>query len=172
MTVLKQYDSGTSQWIPIVSGTPGANGATGATGPTGATGATGPEGVTIQISDGPPASPSAGDVWYESDTGRAFCYYDSFWVEISGTGSVGLTVPIGSTGPTGAASTVTGPTGPTGPTGAAGPTGATGPGVVVGGTTGQVLAKIDDTNYNTQWVTPTVYASTGKAIAMAIVFGG
>jgi hypothetical protein len=36
-----------------------------------------------------------------------------------------------------------------GPTGA---TGATGAGVPVGGTTGQVLAKIDGTNYNTEWV--------------------
>jgi hypothetical protein len=34
-----------------------------------------------------------------------------------------------------------------------GPTGPTGAGVPVGGTTGQVLAKIDETNYNTQWVT-------------------
>jgi hypothetical protein len=32
-------------------------------------------------------------------------------------------------------------------------TGATGPGVPVGGTDGQVLAKIDTTDYNTQWAT-------------------
>jgi len=31
--------------------------------------------------------------------------------------------------------------------------GTPGPGVPAGGTTGQVLAKIDATNYNTQWVT-------------------
>lgn len=43
--------------------------------------------------------------------------------------------------------------GPVGPTGATGATGAAGQGVPVGGTTGQVLAKIDGTNYNTQWVT-------------------
>jgi len=36
----------------------------------------------------------------------------------------------------------------------AGQTGATGPGVPIGGTDGQVLAKIDTTDYNTQWVTP------------------
>jgi hypothetical protein len=64
---------------------------------------------------------------------------------------------------------LTGATGSQGPTGA---TGATGPGVATGGTAGQVLSKIDGTNFNTQWTTPTVYASTGKAIAMAIVFGG
>jgi lysophospholipase L1-like esterase len=38
-----------------------------------------------------------------------------------------------------------------GPTGA---TGATGPGVPTGGTAAQVLSKIDGTNYNTQWMTP------------------
>jgi hypothetical protein len=51
MTVLKQYDSGSSQWVPIISGVAGATGptgVTGATGPTGvgATGATGTTGIT------------------------------------------------------------------------------------------------------------------------------
>jgi collagen type VII alpha len=50
---------------------------------------------------------------------------------------------VGPTGPTGAASTVPGPTGPTG---------ATGDGVASGGTAGQILSKIDATNYNTQWI--------------------
>jgi hypothetical protein len=36
------------------------------------------------------------------------------------------------------------------PTGAIGPTGA---GVPVGGTIGQILSKIDGTDYNTQWIT-------------------
>jgi hypothetical protein len=74
----------------------------------------------------------------------------------------------GPPGPPGANSTVPGPAGPTGATGATGPSGppgATGadstvpgppgPGVAPGGTTGQVLAKIDATNYNTQWVAQT-----------------
>jgi hypothetical protein len=50
----------------------------------------------------------------------------------------------GDTGPTGA-------TGPTGPTGATGSTGAVGQGVAAGGTTGQALVKVDNTDYNTQW---------------------
>ena len=64
--------------------------------------------------------------------------------------------PAGSTGSTGADSTVPGPTGSTGSTGstgATGATGATGEDVPAGGTTGQVLAKINATDYNTQWVT-------------------
>ena len=36
------------------------------------------------ISDTPPASPVTGQLWYESDTGLAYVYYDSFWVEIGG----------------------------------------------------------------------------------------
>jgi hypothetical protein len=65
------------------------------------------------------------------------------------TGPTGATGVTGPTGATGAASTVTGPTGPTGATGA------TGPGVPTGGTTGQILAKIDGSNYNTEWITNT-----------------
>jgi hypothetical protein len=76
------------------------------------------------------------------------------------TGATGSTGPQGPTGPTGAASTVPGPTGPQGSTGPQGPTGSQGPqgvagqGVPVGGTTAQVLTKIDATNYNTNWQTP------------------
>jgi hypothetical protein len=54
-----------------------------------------------------------------------------------------------------------GPQGPQGPQGNVGPPGPPGPGVAVGGTAGQVLSKIDATNYNTQWTTPTVYAPLG-----------
>lgn len=43
----------------------------------------------------------------------------------------------------------TGATGPTGPQGATGPAGQ---GVPVGGSTNQILSKIDGTDYNTQWI--------------------
>ena len=52
-----------------------------------------------------------------------------------------------------------GPQGLTGPQGPAGTPGANGQGVPVGGTTGQVLAKVDATDYNTQWVTPSTGGS-------------
>jgi len=39
---------------------------------------------SITIATTPPASPSSGDLWFESDTGKQFIYYDSFWVEVSG----------------------------------------------------------------------------------------
>lgn len=41
--------------------------------------------------------------------------------------------------------------GPAGPTGATGPAGTDGEGVPIGGTLGQVLSKIDGTDYNTEW---------------------
>ena len=47
-----------------------------------------------------------------------------------------------------------GPAGPTGPQGPQGIQGVPGQGVPVGGTTGQVLAKVDGVNYNTEWITP------------------
>jgi hypothetical protein len=39
------------------------------------------------VSDTPPASPVVGDIWFESDTGKTFVYFDSFWVESNGGGS-------------------------------------------------------------------------------------
>jgi hypothetical protein len=57
----------------------------------------------------------------------------------------------GETGATGAQGP-TGATGASGPTGATGAAGAAGVGVPTGGTTGQVLAKASNTNYDTSWV--------------------
>jgi hypothetical protein len=34
------------------------------------------------VSDTAPGSPSVGQIWYESDTGKTFVYYDSFWIEV------------------------------------------------------------------------------------------
>jgi hypothetical protein len=76
------------------------------------------------------------------------------------TGPQGIQGEVGPTGPSGATGD-TGPTGPqgiqgdVGPTGPSGPAGDAGVGVPVGGTTGQVLAKIDGTDYNTEWVDQT-----------------
>jgi hypothetical protein len=124
------------------AGPTGATGATGSQGPPGATGAQGPQGTTG--AQGP-----KGD---KGDTGAT-----------GPTGATGATGSTGPAGPPGADSTVPGPpgaTGPQGPTGATGatgstgPAGPTGPGVAAGGTTGQVLAKINATDFNTQWVNP------------------
>ena len=70
--------------------------------------------------------------------------------ETGATGATGATGPQGPQGIQGE----TGPQGPQGATGATGATGPAGPGVPTGGTAGQVLAKVDGTDYNTEWVTP------------------
>jgi hypothetical protein len=41
-------------------------------------------GASVTVSETPPASPSSGDLWFESDTTRTYVYYDSFWVEVGG----------------------------------------------------------------------------------------
>jgi hypothetical protein len=71
----------------------GSDGATGPTGPTGATGATGPT-RSAEVSATPPSSPIEGDLWYNSETGKSFIYYDSFWVE----NTSGISGPTGPTG--------------------------------------------------------------------------
>jgi hypothetical protein len=94
---------------------------TGPTGPTGATGATGADGQFIVTGPTSPTPPVDGEVWYNSDDGRTYIYYNdgtsSQWVEFgnANVGSTGPTGPQGATGPTG----FTGPTGSTGPTGIA-----------------------------------------------------
>ncbi len=71
-------------------------------------------------------------------------------------GKDGITPTIGDNGNWYLGNTDTGKPsrGATGETGAAGQDGQNGVGVPTGGTQGQVLAKIDNTNYNTQWITP------------------
>ena len=51
------------------------------------------------------------------------------------------------------------------PAGATGSQGPAGPGVPTGGTAGQVLSKIDGTDYNTEWVTPSSGGGGGVEIA-------
>jgi hypothetical protein len=107
----------------------------------------GTSGAGVTASETPPASPSEGELWWNTTTGILYIYYDSFWVE-----------------------TVTGITGPAGPAGDPGiiesetppentdviwlDTSESGTAVVpVGGTTGQVLTKISDDDYDSDWET-------------------
>jgi len=72
-------------------------------------------------------------------------------------GNPGPTGPQGDTGPTGPTGNdgnpgADGATGPQGNDGAPGATGPTGNGVPTGGMAGQVLTKVDSTDYNTEWI--------------------
>lgn len=76
------YDS---SWVEL-------SGPIGATGPVGPTG---PDRMSVSASE--PSSPNSGDLWFNSNQGRLYSYYDSNWVEISG--AIGPTGPTGPTGP-------------------------------------------------------------------------
>jgi hypothetical protein len=64
-----------------------------------------------------------------------------------------------------------GPTGATGPQGPTGATGATGAGVAAGGTTGQVLKKKSNTDYDTEWGVASVAVDDADNILATQVFG-
>ena len=38
---------------------------------------------SIEIATTPPASPSSGDLWFESDTGTFYVFDGTYWVEVS-----------------------------------------------------------------------------------------
>lgn len=111
-------------------GPQGPAGATGATGPAGPAGADGAPGATGATGPQGPEGPK-GD-----------------------TGATGPAGPVGPVGPQGAEGPQ-GPQGPIGETGPKGDPGAPGHGVPAGGTAGQVLTKVDGTDYNTEWKDPT-----------------
>ncbi len=47
-------------------------------------------GSSVTVSDTAPTSPSEGDIWFDSTDGRLYTYYDSSWIEVSGSS---LTLP-------------------------------------------------------------------------------
>jgi hypothetical protein len=110
-------------------------GDTGNTGATGAQGSAGANGSAATISVGTTTTLAAGAAATVTNTGS------------SSAGTLNFGIPQGSAGAAGAK----------------GDTGDTGPGVAVGGTAGQVLAKIDGTNFNTQWITPSGGGGSGVA---------
>jgi mannose-6-phosphate isomerase-like protein (cupin superfamily) len=136
-------------------GKPGADGKTGPQGPAGPGVATG--GTTGQV------------LAKKSNTN-----YDTEWIDNPGGSTVSVNVGETTTGEPGTNASVTnsgdetnvvlnftiprGKTGPQGPQGKpgadgkTGPQGPAGPGVATGGTTGQVLAKKSNTNYDTEWI--------------------
>jgi len=132
MSVLKYYNTTTSQWEPAALGDQGATGATGYQGSTGATGlgatgATGNNG-TNGSTGATGATGTAGTNGSTGATGATGTIGST-----GATGATGATGTIGSTGATGATGVV-GTTGATGATGYIGSTGATGATGVVGTT--------------------------------------
>ena len=140
------------------------------------------------VSDTKPLNPEEGIVWYNSTTGETFIYIvdvdSSQFVEIGTfgpTGATGPQGPAGADGIDGADSTVPGPQGDQGVSGiVAQPepptdttvmwydTDAPGIGVPLGGTTGQVLSKVDGQDLNFSWSTPYTQSDADSDIASAI----
>lgn len=106
------------------------------------------------VSETAPESPDQGDQWYDSTTGATFVYYDGYWVELNNS----LPGPQGPAGPQGVKGDV-------GATGAPGVDGANGAGLSSGGSSGQVLTKVDSTDYNTQWTTPLTGLTTKRIVS-------
>ena len=111
-------------------------------------------GSTVSISDSAPSSPTAGTLWFNSTSGATFIYYGSVWVEVGVAPFDQLLSTLDAKGYllVGTAdNTVT---------------------KLGAGSNNQVLTVDSTTASGLKWSTPTEYATTGKAIAMAIVFGG
>jgi hypothetical protein len=109
--------------------------------------------MAAAVSDAAPNSPIDGQIWFESDTGATYVYYGSAWVEIGATAVDQVLNAIDAKGDL-----------------LVGTANNTLDNLTVG-TNGQILVANSSTSTGLEWQTPT-YASTGKAIAMSIVFGG
>ena len=164
-------------------GLTGPQGPAGANGLDGATGLMGPQGIQGPV--GP-----AGANGLDGATGPMGPQGPQGLTGANGldgaTGPMGPQGPQGLTGPQGPAGAngldgATGPAGPqgiqgiqgpVGPVGSAGTNGTNGVGVPTGGTAGQVLAKVNGTDYNTQWVTPSAGGSGASVQLFANKVGG
>jgi hypothetical protein len=121
-------------WLASLQGEPGVDGVDGTNGADGAPGAPGADGA--DGADGASA--------YEVAVANGFVGTEAEWLE----SLVGAQGPAGADGADGAP----GADGADGAPGADGADGAPGVGVPAGGTTGQVLAKNSNSDYDTEWV--------------------
>ena len=173
----------------IPQGAQGATGSTGATGSQGSAGVKGDKGDTGTAASVAVGATISGVTPSVTNVGTNSAAIFDFVLPKGDTGNTGATGAQGSAGANGSAATIsvgttttlaagaaatvtnTGSSSagtlnfgiPQGSAGAKGDTGDTGPGVAVGGTAGQVLAKIDGTNFNTQWITPSGGGGSGVA---------
>ena len=158
----------------------GKTGPQGPQGKPGADGKTGPQG---------PAGPgvAAGGTTGQVLAKKSNINYDTEWINPTSGGTVSVNVGETTTGEPGTNASVTnsgdetnvvlnftiprGKTGPQGPQGKpgadgkTGPQGPAGPGVAAGGTTGQMLVKKSNANYDTEWISPYPYVPVGGVIA-------
>jgi hypothetical protein len=133
------------------SGSRGSSGTSGSTGSSGTSGSTGSSGTSGSTG----SSGTSGSTGSSGTSGSTGSSGTSGSTGSSGTsGSTGSTGSSGTSGSTGSSGTSgsTGSSGSSGTSGSSGSSGTSGYGIPSGGTSGQVLSKIDTTDYNTQWV--------------------
>jgi hypothetical protein len=111
----------------------------------------GASGVTASVQDSAPAAPVSGQIWFNSLTGGTFVYYGTNWIEVGASPFSALVNTINAKGDllVGTADNTIGG--------------------LTAGSDGQVLTVDSSTATGLKWDTP---VSTGKAIAMSIVFSG
>lgn len=111
----------------------------------------GASGVTASVQDSAPASPVSGQIWFNSLTGGTYVYYGTTWVEVGASPFSALVNTINAKGDllVGTADNTIGG--------------------LTAGSANQVLTVDSSTTTGLKWATP---VSTGKSIAMSIVFGG
>lgn len=139
------YDISTTEGIQGPPGPQGAQGPQGEQGPVGPTGPQGEQGIQGEIGPAGPAGPT-GATGPQGATGEQ--------------GPQGLQGPAGPQGEQG----VQGPAGP------AGPQGPVGQGIPSGGTTGQVLSKASNNDYDTKWITQSGGGGTSGGSILTVSF--
>ena len=129
-------------------------------------------GAAFEISDTAPENATHGDVWYNSNNGGLFIYFEDVdseqWVQVGLAGPKGDTGDAGPTGETGEPGVAIQETEPEDTNVLWFDTSVDGAGIPLGGTSGQILSKIDATDFNTEWVTPYTQADANSDISTAI----
>lgn len=139
---------GTASDTPVKLGV-GAEGSVLIADPTSPTGvAWGEAGGSITVSETAPEGPGEGDLWFNSTNATTYIYYDGFWIEQSPAvagprGEPGIIVQTVEPAELDALWLDSDETGVEA--------------IPPGGTTGQILTKATNSNYDAQWINPASY---------------
>lgn len=159
----KVVNSGTPQNVRLDFTIPrGEQGPQGIQGPVGEKGDPGEQGPRGEQGVPGETGPAPNVMVGQTTTGEPGTDADVSIKQVEDTVILDFTIPRGATGARGPAGAdgapgargPEGPQGPAGADGAPGEQGPAGPGVAAGGTAGQVLSKKSNTDYDTEWVTP------------------